>query len=195
MAELGNPPSLTDLIDRASAGDSAAQWTLFNLYESKIYGYIKHQLQVNRCVQPQVDYLDVANSVWAKALDPKNLQSLKSADAFPAWLFRIATNESITHLRQCTKNPPAELDEHDSYESLARFRTSEEIIEASERIQQILIRAKSLNRRLYKILVLTLAGYRDEEIGKRLEISPNNVRVTRRRGLIKIKAMMNERKK
>ena len=192
MTELGNPPSLTEWINRASTGDSEAQWTLFNLYESQIFGYIKHQLQINRCVQPQVDCLDVANSVWSKALDPKNLENLRSADAFQTWLYRIAKNESITHLRQCTRNRPAELEEDDSYEPLARFRTSEEMIEASESIQQILIRARSISKRLYKILVLTLSGYTAEEIGERLGISPNNVRVTRRRGLLKIKAMMNK---
>lgn len=194
MALFGNFPSLTELITNVIAGDEDAQWTLFDLYESQISRYIRHQLETNRCVQPQQDSLDVANWVWFKALDPDNLKSLKNPDAFPAWLYAIAKNDLIAHLRQCTKNPPVELEDPDSPEPVGHIRTSEEIVEASERIQQILIRAKSVDKRLHNILVLQLIGFTDQEIGERLGISSNNVRTIRSRKLLKLKAILNERK-
>jgi RNA polymerase sigma factor (sigma-70 family) len=194
VALFGPPPSLTELIGRAIAEDEKAQWTLFEMYESQIYGYIRHQFETNRCVQPPEDSLEVANWVWFKALDPEKLKRLENPDAFPSWLYKIAKNDSIAHLRRCTKNPTVELEDYDCYEPVTRTHAIEESIEASERIQQSLIRARSIDERLPEILVLTLKGNTAKEIGEQLGISSSNVRVIRRRGLIKLNAMLKRTK-
>ena len=194
MAQFGNVPSLTELISRVIGKDEEAQWTLFHLFESQIYGYIRHQFEINRCVNPPQDSLDVANEVLFKALDRQKLKNLKNPAAFPGWLHTIAKRDVIAHLKQCTRNPPVELKDQASFERVGQIRTSEDILEASERIQKILIRAKSLDKRLYNILVLQLQGVSDEEIAERLGIAPNNVRTIRSRKLLKLRALLKETK-
>ena len=193
MAQTGSPPSLTELIGRVIAKDEEAQRALFERYAPRVYGYVRHQLETNRCVQPSEDCKDVANSILCKALDPEKLKKLDNPEAFPGWLYTTTKRDVIAHLRQCTTNPNIELEDCDYNEPAARSSTTEESIEASERIQQILIRARSIDERLPKILDLTIQGYTAQEIGEQLGISPNNVRTIRGRGLFKLKLMLKER--
>jgi RNA polymerase sigma factor (sigma-70 family) len=145
-------------------------------------------------VQPDQDSLEITNWVLYKSLDPERLKSLKNPEVFLSWVYAIAKNDLIAHLRQCTKNLPINLEEQDSSLPSGRIRNSSEIVEASEGIQQILIRAKSVDSRLPHILDLELQGFSDQEIGERLRITPQNVRTIRSRGLLKIKSMLNEPK-
>lgn len=194
MALFGTPPSLTELIGRAKAGDEEAQWTLFEMYAPRVYGYVRYQLKTNSCVQPPEDSKDVAISILWKALDPKKLETLDNPEAFPGWLFTTTKRDVIAHLRQCTRNPTVNLEDHDFSEPVSQIRSSEETVEASELIQQILMRARTIDKRLYVILVLQLLGYEDHEICKHLEISSSNIRTIRSRGLLKLKALMTETK-
>jgi len=191
VAQFGNFPSLTELIICVIAGVEEAQWTLLNLCESHIFPYIRNQLEKNRCVDPPQDSLDVANLICYKALDPKNLKSLKNPEAFFGWLNTTTKREVIAHLRKCTKNQPVELKDYDASAPV----TSEQMIEASDFIQKILIRAKNVDKRLYNILVLQLQGFTDQDIAEQMGISQQNVRSIRHRKLLKLKAILEGTKK
>ena len=191
MTQFGKFPSLTELIRSVIAEDEEAQWTLLDLCESHIYPYIRHQLEINRCVNPPQDSRDIANWVCYKASDPKNLKKLEKPEAFFGWLYKMAKREVIAHLKKCTKNPHVELKDCDPL----AVTSSEQMIEASDQIQQILIRAKTVDKRLYDILVLQLQGFTDQEIAERMGISENNVRTIRSRKLLKLRAILKDSKK
>lgn len=191
MTQFGKFPSLTELIRSVIAEDEEAQWTLLDLCESHICPYIRHQLEINRCVNPPQDSRAVANWVCYKASDPKNLKKLEEPEAFFGWLYKMTRREAIAHLKECTKNQHVELKDCDPQAVVS----SSEMIEASEQIQQILIRAKTVDKRLYNILVLQLQGFTDQEIAESMGISENNVRTIRSRKLLKLRAILNESKK
>jgi len=49
-------------------------------------------------VERKDDALDVMQEVWLRVF--RNLGSLQSAEAMPVWLYRIAHNSAMTHLRK-----------------------------------------------------------------------------------------------
>lgn len=74
------------------------------------------------------------------------------------------------------------------------MRTPEEIVEASEHIQEILILAKSVDQRLFQIMIFQLEGLSDQEIAEHLGITLNRLRTIRYRMLPKLRALLTETK-
>lgn len=61
-------------------------------YQRPLYGYIR------RVVISHEDAEDILQETFAKAF--RRLWTVRSEEALPAWLFRIATNETRRHLRR-----------------------------------------------------------------------------------------------
>ena len=186
VSEASNPQVVDD-------ESESKIFSLFNLHGAQAYRYIRRLLQINGCVLPSEHSIEVANSVWSKALDPQHLKGLKNPKTFSSWLYTIAKNDSIAHLGKCTKKP-VELEHDDSSEPVGQMRTTEEIVEASEHIQEILILAKGLDERLFQIMVFQLEGLSNQEIAEHLGITLSKVRTIRYRMLPKLKALLKETK-
>ena len=194
MATIKNFPSLLDLIERVIAGDEAAQDDLMSRYADELLRFINHFLFTCGCPNSRVDSLEVANWTWFKALDPEKLKILRDPGSFRAWLYAVARNFAIAHLRICVRHRPVAID--DVYLSGRQdgvLVSTKEQLEQNVLVQEILEIAKGLNSNLHWILILTLSGHPDVEIAEFLGIRTAYVRTIRSRGLIQIRAILRER--
>jgi RNA polymerase sigma-70 factor (ECF subfamily) len=85
-------PSITDLVERARAGESAAFATLFDHYNARIFRYVERivgNAEVGRDLTQ-----DTFIAAW------RNLPNLVDAERFSPWLYHIATNMARLHLRR-----------------------------------------------------------------------------------------------
>ncbi|CAA9538870.1 MAG: RNA polymerase ECF-type sigma factor [uncultured Thermomicrobiales bacterium] len=81
-----------ELVGRARAGDQVAFATLFEQYHAPILNYL-HRMVGDRALAE-----DLAQDSFIKAYNA--LPSTRDDLAFKAWLYRIATNTAISHLRR-----------------------------------------------------------------------------------------------
>jgi RNA polymerase sigma-70 factor (ECF subfamily) len=81
-----------DLVGRARAGDPIAFERLFERYHAPILNYL-HRMVGDRALAE-----DLAQDSFVKAY--RALPATKPDLAFKAWLYRIATNTAISHLRR-----------------------------------------------------------------------------------------------
>lgn len=92
------------LVKRAHAHDRAAFGELYEMYGPKIYAYIRYSLNT----QPQPAE-DLTEEVFLKAL--QNIHNFQFTGApFSAWLYRIARNHVIDHVRAQPKATAYSLD-------------------------------------------------------------------------------------
>jgi len=66
--------------------------TLVRTWQKPLLYYIR------RLVEREEDVLDVMQDVWVRALG--GIRSLRSHEAMPTWLYRIAHNTAMSHLRK-----------------------------------------------------------------------------------------------
>lgn len=81
-----------DLVGRARAGDSSAFEILFERYHAPILNYL-HRMVGDRALAE-----DLTQDAFVKAY--RALPTTRPDLAFKAWLYRIATNTAISHLRR-----------------------------------------------------------------------------------------------
>jgi RNA polymerase sigma factor (sigma-70 family) len=72
--------------------DEAAARELTELFQAPILYYLR------RLLRSEADAWDVAQETWLAAF--RSLSTLRDRRTFPAFLYRIARNKAITHLRQ-----------------------------------------------------------------------------------------------
>jgi RNA polymerase sigma-70 factor (ECF subfamily) len=82
----------SNLVERARAGDSTAFAMLFEQYHAPILNYL-HRMVSDRALAE-----DLTQDTFIKAYNA--LAKTKPDLAFKAWLYRIATNTAISHLRR-----------------------------------------------------------------------------------------------
>lgn len=86
--------SVEDLkwVNLAWAGDQAAFAALMKKYHQPLYFHVLRMVHYRDLVE------DLLQEIFAKAFD--NIHSFNPAYAFSTWLYRIATNHTIDHLRK-----------------------------------------------------------------------------------------------
>ena len=82
------------LVLRAKVGDRAAFHELVTLYHERLTYY------VHRLVQDSHQSRDILQQVWLDAF--RTLAKLQSPGAFRVWLYRIAHDHAVTHIRRQT---------------------------------------------------------------------------------------------
>jgi RNA polymerase sigma factor (sigma-70 family) len=112
IATVATGPVVTDLVDRARSGDSAAWDALVDRYAPLIWSVCrKHQLG-------RADADDVAQSVWLYLVD--RLDQIRDAAALPGWLatttrrecWRVMRTSRAPHTVFCEPNADNRPDEH-----------------------------------------------------------------------------------
>lgn len=81
-----------DLVERARAGDQVAFARLFEQYHAPVLNYL-HRMVGDRALAE-----DLAQDTFVKAYNA--LPGTRPDLAFKAWIYRIATNTAISHLRR-----------------------------------------------------------------------------------------------
>lgn len=91
-----NPPSDSDLIERFQADESGVFNLLYQRYRDRIHAVILAVIS-----NPE-DALDLTQEVFLKAY--QGLKNFKRASQFYSWLYRIAINQCIDHMRRQSKH-------------------------------------------------------------------------------------------
>ena len=85
-------PDLAATVERARAGDHAAIRELIELYQGRVGRFVLSMLGSDS------DWEDVAQVTFVKMM--LGIERLQSTEIFESWLFKIARNSSLDHLRR-----------------------------------------------------------------------------------------------
>lgn len=168
------------LISRIAEGDSNA---LAGLYESTKAGLFGYALSALKSEQDAEDVLhDCYLSVWS------NAKNYVSGGKPMAWLITIVKNLCTDKLRK--QKTTEELDE--SHNQIASCFSEVELSEDKWIIEQYLKRLTDEERQI--VVLHVVSGFKFREIASLLKISLSTVLSKYRRGLIKIKNILEEEK-
>src|SRR5271170_1021906 len=85
-------PDLTAAVERARAGDQAAMRALIELYQGRVGRFVRSMLGDDS------EWEDVAQTTFVKMM--LGIERLQAVEIFESWLFKIARNASLDHLRR-----------------------------------------------------------------------------------------------
>src|SRR5271170_8321086 len=85
-------PDLATTVERARAGDQAAIRSLIELYQGRVGRFVRSM------IGDDSEWEDVTQATFVKMI--LGIERLQSIDIFESWLFKIARNASMDHLRR-----------------------------------------------------------------------------------------------
>jgi RNA polymerase sigma-70 factor (ECF subfamily) len=85
-------PDPAATVERARAGDQAAMRALIELYQGRVGRFVRSMLGDDS------EWEDVAQATFVKMM--LAIDRLQGVDIFESWLFKIARNASLDHLRR-----------------------------------------------------------------------------------------------
>lgn len=92
MTTMSPPVNDEEIVQKVVGGNKELFGELIDRYEEKLTRYVR------RFTQQQDDVSDIIQVVFIKAYT--NLQSFETSRSFNSWIYRIAHNESVTHLKK-----------------------------------------------------------------------------------------------
>lgn len=166
-----------DLINKAKSGDQSAYESLLKKYRNSLYATVFKVVKIKDTAE------DIVLETFAKAF--LNLEEYNPKFAFSTWLFRIAINRSIDHLRNKKNLNTSSIDDYIKEESETTF-ASNILSPDNDPIQKLLNEEKIAFVKLIveKLTprhkrVVELFYYKDmscEEIAKEINSTVNNVK-------------------
>ncbi|MBQ9517285.1 MAG: RNA polymerase sigma factor [Eubacterium sp.] len=163
-----------ELVTRAKSGDKDAFAELYGLYKDRLYRYAFYRLQSLSDAEDAVQ--DCVVSAYIQ------IGSVKKAEAFPAWIFRIlycTVNAQIK--RQSIARNNSNID--DMANQL--FDDSAQNTVQKTEMQNALASLKDDEREI--VLLSVVAGFSSKEIGKIVDMTSGAVRSKLSRSLKKMK--------
>jgi RNA polymerase sigma-70 factor (ECF subfamily) len=164
------------LVQRVQAGDVRAFDQLITKYRERLYAIV-YNLTSNR-----EDASDLTQEAFIKAF--RSIRHFKGESSFFTWLYRIAVNASLTHLKRSRlrrffsfENLDQELAPSELLDALADRRQADKptlIKELQEKLNEALQRL-SFNHRTVVIL-FEIEGLSHQEIAEVMECSEGTVR-------------------
>ena len=176
-----------ELIDEAIDGNEAAYGIIMERYKNSLYGIIY------RMVRNQEETQDLVQEAFIKAY--KALESFNKQYSFSTWLFKIASNNCIDHLRKKRLNTTS----IDAPIETADGNITQEIPDSSYNPETDIIRNEMVNT-IHEVIDQLPEKYREvinlrhkqdrsyEEIANELELPIGTVkaRIFRAREILKI---------
>jgi len=135
------------LVRRAKEGDQPAFAQLYEEHFDKIYRYVALR------IGDRIEAEDMTQQVFLSAL--RNISSFKwKGTPFAAWLYRIAHNQVVDHLRKKTKQAAAPLEA-----SLLKSDNDPQLVaEQSLDIEQLSIATRRLTEAQREVVSLRFSG-------------------------------------
>lgn len=155
------------LLEQAKRGDNRAFTEIVNRYKAPMFYFI---LQI---VNNYWDAEDVMIESFARAFE--NIHRFVPKAKFSTWLFQIAYNRSLDHVRKVKRTP--EIVEIESFHSPTCSCIEEELIkqETADQVKQALVR---LNPKQKLICTMYMDGLKYKEIACNLNIPLGTVKGT-----------------
>ena len=175
---------LRKIVRKAIAGDEEAAGALFDHYHPRVFAYALSKLR-NRS-----DAEDVASEAFARVL--RDIDKFRwKGSGFEAWLFRIAANLVVDHVRKSRRETPSEdaMDKADTTQELDPLAS----VLAGEQAERLGTMLDSLAEEQREVVLLRFAaGLDTSEVGSVMGRKPNAVRQLQFRALTNLREMMRE---
>lgn len=176
IPESVRTPSTEGLTALPDAEYLAAWRSLYEQFQSPLGGYVLRLLRRGRCYDPPDHVLDVRQETWFRVA-----RWIHQCDRSPVgWLFRIARNTSLDHLKACAGERSLgrayreTLDEGEfTTADAARLYSPEELY-----LLRIIFtkQLERLSAEQLQVLQLRYAGFSYEDIYLRTGVRPANAR-------------------
>lgn len=168
------------LIQRAKQGDNEAFARVYEENFDKIYRYLAFRLG------DETEAEDMTQQVFLKAFQSISCFNWRGI-SFSAWLFRIAHNQMIDHLRKKTKRPTVPLDEWqarcDDDPGLA--------VELKLDIEQMVGATEKLTKAQREVIALRFAGGLSvAEVAKAMGKSPGAVKALQHSAIVALRRLL-----
>ncbi len=165
----------TLLIERSKQGDTLAFSKLYSLYATDMFRFAVYMM--GNCQDAEDAVQEAVFSAW------RNIHTLKDANLFKAWLFKILSNRCKTDLMKKNKAPdilPVE-DYH--------FMTEgEDFSFDSAELKEALASLTPPDGHI--ILLSVIGGFKSDEIAEIYSMPPSTVRSRQKRALEKLREIL-----
>ncbi len=179
------PEPLSDeaLVDMIRTSDKELYREVIQRYEPKLERYIR------KFILDPDERADVLQETFIKAY--RNLQGFDTKKKFSSWIYRIAHNESLNHIKKYAKEKVS-LEEHDIDVIDREMNLGKAVDRAllSEAFQKALVRLKPKHREPLILFFFEEKSY--EEISDILRLPKNTVGTLISRGKTYIKTYLDE---
>lgn len=167
------------LIARIQAGDMDAFRTLYESYWKRVYA------QVRRLVGNRGDVEDVVQEVFVQV--HRSLPKFRGDSALSTWIYRIAWNVSVSHLRK-KKHKTVELP---ALRQIACSREQWSTLEARDKLRTLYAALDELPNDYREAFVLfELEGHSLQDISEMLDTSLNTVASRVRRSRERLRSLL-----
>ena len=102
-ASPGLDPEVLALVRRARTGDASAQAELIRRYRARLSGFLRPRVHLTHEVE------DLLQAVWIKMV--RRIRSLREPERFETWVFTLARNAALDHMRRVRCRPVGTADE------------------------------------------------------------------------------------
>jgi RNA polymerase sigma-70 factor (ECF subfamily) len=169
------------IVEGAKRGDPASLTLLYEHYFPKVYRYVASRLASTE------DAEDVTEEIFLRILN--NVSNFEWRGLpFGAWVFRIARNEIVSHVRrQKTRGIPAELTE-----GIPDFAPDHTLAVETEMTMVVVRKAiEKLPEAQRQVIALRfIAGLSVAETAQALKKTENNVKVLQHKAIAKLQHMV-----
>jgi RNA polymerase sigma-70 factor (ECF subfamily) len=170
-------------VEAAKLGEQEALGRLYEHYFPRVYRYVVSRLRSNE------DAEDVTEEIFLRIID--NIGSFEWRGLpFGAWVFRIARNEVVSHVRrQKSRGPSAQLSE--AIPDDARDHT--ELVEIDLTFKVVQIAIEKLPEAQRQVVTLRfVAGLTVAETAESLKKTENNVKVLQHKAIARLQQLMGQ---
>ena len=151
---------MQDLIDNMKAGDSKAFETCFNRYRPFLFWTIY------KMIRNRADAEDLTMITFEKAFE--RIQFYNPTYKFSSWLYKIATNTVLDHIRR-SKTSPQKTDELMSVQISDLSNPERELI-GKETYFRLMTSVNNLCPSLKRVMTLYIDGLKYKEISDTLKV-------------------------
>ncbi len=149
---------LTELVQKAADGDERALEALYHRFKTPIFNLARRYTGSPTAAE------DVLQDVFVTAFT--HIRDVRDAARFPGWLFRVAVNTSLAHVRSVRGHSHTHVPIQDVESSLAAPRDAGSSLDARRPIEQAIA---VLPPRLKTVFLLhDVEGFKHEEIADML---------------------------
>ncbi len=185
-----------ELVDRLKVGDVEAQSTLESQFAARLFGFVLGLLDRFAQVRVREDAEEILNDTFYDAI--LKIQSFDLArGTLKAWLYTIAKNKVIDHLRKRARKTEPPIDQGVDVLAMKDPRTVEEVAH-DEMTEPRKAQVRSLRTAMEELsekdrILLQLfyfAKTSDTEVARLLRVQPQSIPTLRKRARDRLKSLL-----
>lgn len=182
ISQVHGTDAIHELVRRAQARDEGAFSALYEHFSPKIHSYLYYHLNGHSSYEAE----DLTNEVFIKVLEKIHTFEFRGLP-FSAWLYRIAHNRLIDHVRGQPKAPSASIDDCLNLHQESAQRALENALDAED-LRAALVDLTEEQRQV--IVLRFVQGLNTAETAAAMDKSEDAVKKLQARGLITLKKIL-----